>query len=336
MNRKGSLFQPLASLDNTPAMKLVPALAPTQVNSFTIPSHGSSLISVPTLKTGTKKYKKVQCTLETAKNSPKTMQNPTKSTTPRVQSGAKSTSPECKSVQPGTKKYNVKDSAMCLFTTVILCGLLTACSSTRPLKPGHSVLHSGTATNGLQEFRSEMRQPENPAQSAAQHYEKVTETEFPLARGSKVTEIVQSQDDQGRPVTREKTIILTEPTIQKVRQIEKAGTTIGAAQKDTAREIGAKLSSLKGVVWVGVLLFLFGLATLFYPPLRAIIGSVTTSMAITGGGVALITLPSFVVGNELLIFGGVAAVTVTWFLAHRHGTARGLLQAIAQQQSSKL
>jgi hypothetical protein len=32
---------------------------------------------------------------------------------------------------------------------------------------------------------------------------------------------------------------------------EKTGTVIGAAQKDTARELGAKLASLKGIVWVG-------------------------------------------------------------------------------------
>ena len=48
----------------------------------------------------------------------------------------------------------------------------------------------------------------------------------------------------------------------------RAKTELGAAQKDTARELSAKLASLKGIVWVGVALFLFGLATLFYPPLK--------------------------------------------------------------------
>src|SRR3954470_22460195 len=106
-----------------------------------------------------------------------------------------------------------------------------------------------------------------------------------------------------------------------------SGTVIGAAQKDTARELGAKLSSLKGVVWVGVVLFLFGLGTLFYPPLRALIGSVTTSMAISAGGLALIVLPSLVVGNELKILSGVAVSVGGWFLAHRHGELRGRLHA---------
>jgi hypothetical protein len=34
------------------------------------------------------------------------------------------------------------------------------------------------------------------------------------------------------------------------------------------------LAGLRGIVWVGAGLFLFGLATLFYPPLRVVIGSV--------------------------------------------------------------
>jgi hypothetical protein len=266
------------------------------------------------------------------------------STTPAVHPSAKTSPHESNSVHSGTTRYKtfLRNAARYLSTlnyqlstAAVLCGLMSACSSTRPLRPGHSVLHSGMASTGRPEFRSEMKQPENPAQPAAQHYEKVTETELPLARGSKMTETIQTQDDLGHPVMREKTIVLSEPAIQRTKQTEKAGTSIGGAQKDTARELGAKLASLKSVVWVGILLFLFGLATLFYPPLRAIIGSVTTSMAITGGGIALIALPSFIVGNELVILGSVAALVITWFLAHRHGTARGLLQALARQENSK-
>ena len=65
------------------------------------------------------------------------------------------------------------------------------------------------------------------------------------------------------------------------------------------------MSSLKGIVWVGVGLFVFGLASLVWPPLKVIVGSVTTSAALMLGGVALMVLPSMVVGNELLILGGV-------------------------------
>ena len=107
------------------------------------------------------------------------------------------------------------------------------------------------------------------------------------------------------------------------REETHARTELGAAQKDTARELGAKLSSLKSIVWVGVGLFVFGLASMVWPPLKAVIGSVTTSAAFMLGGVALMVLPSMVVGNELLIFGVVGVAVGGWFLAHRHGELRG-------------
>jgi hypothetical protein len=111
------------------------------------------------------------------------------------------------------------------------------------------------------------------------------------------------------------------------REETRARTELGAAQKDTAREVGAKLTSLRGIVWVGLGLFLFGLASLFYPPLKLIVGSVTTSAAMALGGVALMVLPSLVVGNELLILGGVVLAVGGWFLAHRHGHLRGAIES---------
>lgn len=211
----------------------------------------------------------------------------------------------------------------------LLAVLVTGCASTRPLKPGVAKIQSTAPSSGAR-FLSELKQPENPSQAAAQNFERTTETELPLPAGTKIQEAIITRDErkpQAPPVVTEKTIILREPTIQKTRTVEKAGTTIGAAQKDTARELGAKLSSLKGIVWVGVAMFLFGLATLAYPPLRAIIGSITTSLAITAGGVALMILPTLVVGNELLILGGVAVAVGGWFLAHRHGQLKGFVDA---------
>jgi hypothetical protein len=113
------------------------------------------------------------------------------------------------------------------------------------------------------------------------------------------------------------------------REETHARTELGAAQKDTARELGAKLSSLKGIVWVGVGLFVFGLASLVWPPLKVMVASVTTIAALMLGGVALMVLPNLIVGNELLILGGVAVTVGGWFLAHRHGQLRGIVAATA-------
>jgi hypothetical protein len=52
---------------------------------------------------------------------------------------------------------------------------------------------------------------------------------------------------------------------------------------------------------------------------------VTTSAALMLGGVALMVLPTLVVGNELLILGVVGLTVGGWFLAHRHGQLRGMV-----------
>jgi hypothetical protein len=118
------------------------------------------------------------------------------------------------------------------------------------------------------------------------------------------------------------------------REETRARTELGAAQKDTARELGAKLASLKGIAWVGVGLFVFGLASLVWPPLKVIVGSVTTSAALMLGGVALMVLPSMIVGNELLILGVVGIAVGGWFLAHRHGELRGIVAASTPAQTA--
>ena len=71
---------------------------------------------------------------------------------------------------------------------------------------------------------------------------------------------------------------------------------------------------------------------MFYPPLKLIVGSVTTSCAMIGGGLALMILPSMIVGNELLILGTVLGVVAVWFFAYRHGNLRGLVAAVTSKE----
>lgn len=159
-------------------------------------------------------------------------------------------------------------------------------------------------------------QGDNPAQVSRQDQETVKTRSYTVPAGSRL----MSASNQ--------VVVVSAPMPVVEHEETRAKTELGAAQKDTARELGAKLASLKGIVWVGVALFLFGLATLFYPPLQALIGSLTTSAAIIAGGLALMVLPSLIVGNELLILGGVGAAVGVWFLAHRHGQLRGLVDSV--------
>lgn len=178
---------------------------------------------------------------------------------------------------------------------IFLLALLTGCTL-RPLHPGKSSFASPSG------FVGSLKQSENPQTQSSQVYQKVT----------RVEPAIKLPQDQ---------VVTTTETIT---------TTIGAAQKDTAREIGAKLASLKGVVWVGIVVFLFGAASAFYPPLKLIVGSTTTSAMACVAGLILIILPSLVVGHEILIMSvACGAVLVYWF-AHRHGELRGTVTQLKQ------
>jgi hypothetical protein len=160
-----------------------------------------------------------------------------------------------------------------------------------------------------------------------QDQETVRVKSYTVPAGSRVEDCRVVAGKTGALMTNVAAVVVSAPMPVVEREETRAKTELGAAQKDTARELGAKLASLRGIVWVGVAMFLFGLASIFYPPLKLIIGSLTTSAAITIGGLALMVLPTLVVGNELLILAGVAAAVGLWFLAHRHGRLQGFVDA---------
>jgi len=229
--------------------------------------------------------------------------------------------------------------------------LATGCAGPRPLRGGKAV----TTRKPAGAIEQTLIQGENPSQATKQDQESVKVRTYTVPAGSRME---QSQIREGERPREPKTpsrsaqtrvredalppgsqqpataFVLSAPMPVVEREETRARTELGAAQKDTARDLGARLASLKGVVWVGIGLAVFGLASLVWPPLKVIIGSVTTSAALMLGGVALMVLPSLIVGNELLILGGVAVGTGGWFLAHRHGQLRGMVAARAGSQSS--
>lgn len=212
-----------------------------------------------------------------------------------------------------------------VFMALALWLVMSGCG-TRPLKGGRAVTAPRPAGGGEQTIV----QGENPAQVTKQDQETVKVRSYTLPAGSRIEEARVERSATGGPVTNVQAVVVSAPMPVHEREETRAKTELGAAQKDTAREVGAKLASLRGIVWVGLGLFLFGLASLFYPPLKLIIGSVTTSAAMALGGVALMVLPSLIVGNELLILGGVAVAVGGWFLAHRHGQLRGVVEVSAK------
>ena len=210
-------------------------------------------------------------------------------------------------------------------------GLLAGCTIA-PLKGGHA----STVSKSTQGIEQSVVQGENPAQASRQNQETVRTKSYTVPTGSRLVETRVSADTSGAPATNATAMVISAPMAVTEHEETRATTELGAAQKDTARELSAKLASLKGIVWVGVAMFLFGLASIFYPPLKLIIGSVTTSVAILVGGIALMVLPSLIVGNELLILVGVGAAVGVWFFAHRHGQLRGLVDAVNGAKVSEL
>ena len=191
-----------------------------------------------------------------------------------------------------------------------------------PLKGGRAT----TLSKPTQGIEQTVVQSDNPAAVSKQDQETIRTKSYTVPAGSRLVE-TRIINEGGAPVTNSHVLLISAPMPVTEHEETRAKSELGAAQKDTARELSAKLASLKGIVWVGVVVFLFGIASMFYPPLKAIIGSITTSAAITVGGLALIVLPTVIVGNELLIMGGVAAAVGLWFLAHRHGQLRGQVDA---------
>jgi hypothetical protein len=221
-------------------------------------------------------------------------------------------------------------SFLCAGFAVVL--LATGCAGPRPLKGGHAV----TTRKPAGVVEQTLVQGQNAAEGARQDQESVRVRTYTLPAGTRMEESRVQAAPSGVPLTNVQAVVLSTPMPVVEREETRARTELGAAQEDTARELGARLSSLKGIVWVGAGLFVFGLASLVWPPLKVIIASVTTSAALMLGGLALMVLPSLVVGNELRILGGVAVAVGGWFLAHRHGHLRGMVAASTGAQSDAL
>ena len=224
----------------------------------------------------------------------------------------------------GWTRMNTDMKAKLVVIALCVVTLLGAgCAGTKPLKGGKA----STVSKSARGIEQTVVQSENPAQVSKQNQETVKVKTYTVPTGSRLEETRVVAPEAGPVVTNVQALVISAPMPVIEREETRAATELGAAQKDSARELGAKLASLKGIVWVGVSLFLFGLASLFYPPLKAVIGSVTTSAALVAGGLVLMVLPTMIVGNELLILGGVALAVGGWFLAHRYGRMRGFVDA---------
>ena len=199
-----------------------------------------------------------------------------------------------------------------LLLLAVLAVIDTGCMSAR-IRPGRTQASTGDGT------AASAIQSQDPNAPTTQEIETDTSSTQTLPAGS----IVESGS-----LTNMSRTILSEPATESSTTHKLITTSVGASQKNTAQDIAAKLASIRWLQWVGVILVLFGGASLFYPPLKAIINSVTTSVWCISAGGAMIFLPLIIVGHEMLILGIGGGVILLWFLAHRHGSVTAELSTL--------
>jgi hypothetical protein len=198
--------------------------------------------------------------------------------------------------------------------------LLSGCSLLpKPQKPGAGTVNTPSVT-------AEFVQPENPAQSAKQDVKTITKSKLEIPEGTKVTEITTSTNEAGVPIKYERIFHLDQATTQESVTETEVKTSVGAAQKDTAREIGAKLAAMRPVQYVGFILILAALA-MFHPVVRSVTMSSTLQMVTGAVGILLIFLPMVIVGNEVILLVAGIGIPTVWFFVHKHGKLQGLVDA---------
>lgn len=210
-------------------------------------------------------------------------------------------------------------------TLGLACALLAGCSLIQKPQRGGSA--SITKPMGKTPAAATIQQPDNPSAAAKQEVvEHETETYiFP----TETTRTTETKTTEGAVITVvEKIPAGTKKTVEIKKDTKQE---IGPAQKDTSREITAKLNSFKPVQFVGIAMLVLAGAML-HPMIRtAIGGGKEIQMAAAGIGVALVFGPTLFVGNEkLLLIGGLATLLIAYGLS-RLGYYKGKHDASTEQ-----
>jgi hypothetical protein len=207
---------------------------------------------------------------------------------------------------------------------------LAGCAAIKPQRGGSSTTTLGGATAPTVVTNAA---PENPQTPSTTTVEKTTERDYeiPHETDEGATALVTSNDRQGVPRSEHSetapskdvglrgapVVAQSLPRILRERTTERATTQTGIAQKDTARELGARLANMRGVMWVGVLLLVAG------PIVGWKLGWFTNGCIAGAVGLLLIILSAVIPGNEawfglagLLL---IPLVAYAWY--HGHHTA---------------
>ena len=137
-------------------------------------------------------------------------------------------------------------------------------------------------------------QPENPSQKSTQTVEfDKTET---LTYAADTSVKIESTLPDGTTTVVTEAIPAGSKKTTTIRQ--KVGQELGAAQKDTSREMTAKLASFRWMQYLGVLALLVGAGGFFHPVLRAALAGRENAMALAGCGLLMMFGPVVFVSHS--------------------------------------
>lgn len=223
--------------------------------------------------------------------------------------------------------------------------LIVAVSGCRlkPLKPGTTGVRTSAAG-----MTTTLKQPENPAQASALNVEETTTEEFVIPAGALSIPVPGTNTSPRVPVPGQTAnssqpgtppnllnwyVYSDKPVTMKRTTVRKAGTTIGAAQKDTAREVAARLAAVAWISWVGIIVALFGVAT-FTPWLQVLAFPIRVRIGIVALGLGLTFAPMIIAGNEKWILAAAIVGAAVWFgwekiatMIHERAYLKGVVDA---------
>lgn len=202
--------------------------------------------------------------------------------------------------------------------------LLALAACQRPPAPLTGGRATATLAGRSAPTAATLTQPDNPAAESRQTVERQETRQTAAPLPTVKTTVTETPDGPRVTVTEQFGI----PTVLTHTVTEKTGTAIGSAQKDTAREITAKLASFAGIRWAGLGFLAFALAC-FHPGLRAVVGGGKAIPALAAvAGLICIFGPALFVGHETLALCLIAAGLLVAFLLVRLSHKEGLADAL--------
>jgi hypothetical protein len=117
---------------------------------------------------------------------------------------------------------------------IAVTGFMCGCAMA-PLKGGKAT----TVNKPAQGIEQTVQQGENPAQASRQDQETVKTRSYTVPAGSQMVETRVTADAGGAPVTNAQAVVISAPMAVVEHEETRAKTELGAAQKDTARELSA-------------------------------------------------------------------------------------------------